>query len=428
MNGAYTIGHMNITLELFGALVALLIAICLLTGTDKKSKLTRLFMRIVLCTMAALICDAAAWAFDGNKTAIAFIIVRAAKFLTYSLSYLLIPLLTDYVVALIGRNIKIPQTIVRVMYVLCGAAILLVAVSQFNHMYYDFDENNMYRVQGLFWLSQALGVLFLFIDTVAILRYRKHISRDEILFLLSYAIFPLLAMIIQTFIWEQFEFLFIAVTLSIVACYGGVQAQQAKLLKQKELELTQGKIDIMLSQLQPHFMFNSLAAIQRLCTKDPKLAEETVIQFTRYLRGNLDSLSVGKPIPFEKELALLEDYLAIEKKRFGQRLRINCDISVRDFMIPALTLQSVVENAVRHGVTKREEGGTVTISVSETETDVVLTVSDDGVGFVTDSQDGRRHIGIENIRSRLTSMCGGTLTITSTPGVGTTAVITIPKV
>ena len=217
----------------------------------------------------------------------------------------------------------------------------------------------------------------------------------------------------------------LALTAVIVYIYS---ANHSKILKEKELELTQGRMAIMLSQIQPHFLYNSLASIQRLCIKDPKLAEETVAEFSRYLRGNMDSLSVKEPISFEKELFHVENYLSIEKKRFGERLNVVYEIFVRNFSIPALTLQPIVENAVRHGVTKREEGGTVTIRADETSKEIVITVTDDGVGFDPgERKDNRQHIGIENVRHRLAAMCGGTLTVQGEPGVGTTAVITLPK-
>ena len=197
-----------------------------------------------------------------------------------------------------------------------------------------------------------------------------------------------------------------------------------------ESELLQSQISIMLSQIRPHFLYNALVAIQELCLIDPQTASEAVAEFSIYLRGNLDSLSIKTPIPFEKELLHVKTYLSLEKKRFDDRLNIVYDIGASDFSIPVLTLQPIVENAVRHGVTKRDEGGSVTISTNETETDAVITVTDDGVGFDSSrvpKLDGRAHVGIENVRSRLVSMCGGTLLIQSEPGVGTVAVITIPK-
>ena len=216
---------------------------------------------------------------------------------------------------------------------------------------------------------------------------------------------------------------------SSVVLFNDQKIRQEK-IAELENDLLQSQISIMLSQIRPHFLYNSLAAIQELCLIDPETASVTVNEFSSYLRGNLDSLSMKMPVPFEKELRHVETYLSLEKKRFGKRLNVVYDIAARDFFLPALTLQPVVENAVRHGVVKREAGGTVTIRSELTETDAAITVADDGVGFNPDDMDGqgdRLRVGIENVRSRLAVMCRGTLSIQSVPGAGTTVVITIPR-
>jgi len=200
-------------------------------------------------------------------------------------------------------------------------------------------------------------------------------------------------------------------------------------ITQLENELLQSQIAIMISQIQPHFLFNSLVAIQELCLMDPEVASEAVGEFSNYLRGNIESLAIKKLVPFEKELRHVETYLSLEKMRFGNKLNIVYELSARDFFLPALTVQPIVENAVRHGIHKREEGGTVTVRSRETETSVVITVTDDGPGFDIGSAHGQggRSMGIENVRSRLAFMCRGELSIQSEPGFGTTAVIIIPR-
>jgi len=196
-------------------------------------------------------------------------------------------------------------------------------------------------------------------------------------------------------------------------------------LLQSENELLQNRVSVMLSQIRPHFLFNSLVTIQELCLIDAQAASETVGEFSRYLRHNIDSLSDRNPVIFEKELMHVEAYLSIEKKRFAERLNVIYDISVRDFFIPSLTLQPLVENAVRHGVLTRWEGGTITISTKESDGYIIITVTDDGVGF-DENAIGENCTGIRNVRSRLTSISGGTLEVKSKIGEGTTSTITIP--
>ncbi len=188
---------------------------------------------------------------------------------------------------------------------------------------------------------------------------------------------------------------------------------------------------IMMSQIQPHFLYNSLGSIQALCELEPKEAAEATSKFSRYLRGNMDSINQTAPIPFTKELEHTKLYLELEQLRFKSTMRVTYNIACTDFSVPVLTLQPIVENAVRHGVRGIKKGvGTVEISTRELPDSYEITVADNGPGFDTHAplpNDGRAHIGIENVRDRLLRVCKGELKIESVPGKGTTATITILK-
>ena len=207
-------------------------------------------------------------------------------------------------------------------------------------------------------------------------------------------------------------------------------AEIASERERAEKELYEAKVAVMTSQIQPHFMYNALTSIAMMCQLDPDTAQEATVTFAKYLRGNMDSLKQTKPVPFTIELEHLKKYLYIEKLRFGKKLNIEYDIQTTDFYIPMLSVQPLVENAVKHGVGMKKKGGTVTISTRETENAFEVIISDDGVGFDTNARkedDGRSHVGMENTRSRLRQMCGGEVTVQSTVGEGTTATITLPK-
>ena len=102
-------------------------------------------------------------------------------------------------------------------------------------------------------------------------------------------------------------------------------------------------------------------------------------------------------------------------------------MTCRDFSIPALTIQPIVENAVKHGILRREEGGTVRVKIYETDSSYFITVKDNGVGFDVTELETKNHIGLRNIKSRLEAMCGGILHIESIVGVGTKITVEIPK-
>ncbi len=206
---------------------------------------------------------------------------------------------------------------------------------------------------------------------------------------------------------------------------------QAAKSEKIESELLQSKISVMLSQIQPHFLYNTLVVIRQLCDINPKTAKQAVTEFASYLRGNLDSLTLNNNIPFEKEMEHVENYISLEKKRFGDKINVEYEIEVTDFEVPSLTIQTVVENAIRHGITKRHEGGTVTIRTREYDDSYTIEIHDNGIGMdVTrpmQQDDNRSHIGIDNVRSRIESMCNGSLLFNSTPNIGTTVYMTIPK-
>ena len=198
---------------------------------------------------------------------------------------------------------------------------------------------------------------------------------------------------------------------------------------QLEKELEESHIAAMLSQMQPHFLYNVLNSIYQLCETNPKTAQEAIVHFSDYLRDNMASLEQKEPIPFEEEYRHVQTYLALEQIRFPNTLRVTQDIQAVNFKVPPLTVQVLVENAVKHGVTKMRGGGTVTIATRELPDCWQITVADTGKGFDPEhyDEDGKPHFGLRNARDRLRLMAGGTLTITSAPRQGTTAEIRIPK-
>lgn len=223
----------------------------------------------------------------------------------------------------------------------------------------------------------------------------------------------------------------LALVFQIVCLLVDLRRQYKETIRYQQLqkELYESRVAIMVSQIQPHFLYNSLTSIAMMCTIDPETAQEATVTFADYLRGNMDSLKQKTPVPFSKELEHLKKYLYIEKLRFGKKLNIVYDIQTEDFVLPQLSIQPLVENAVKHGVGMKKGGGTVTISTLETETAYKVIIADDGVGFDTEQvkNDGRSHIGMDNVRRRLKEMCGADVEIKSIIGTGTMSTVTLPK-
>lgn len=198
---------------------------------------------------------------------------------------------------------------------------------------------------------------------------------------------------------------------------------------QQEQELETTRAALVLSQIQPHFLFNSMTAVMDLCDTDPREAKAALQELSDYLHYKISALSGNFLVHFSEDLDFLQNYLKLEKRRYGDRLRVEYDLGPTDFQVPLLTLQPLAENSIRHGLSKKPGGGTIRILTREAEEHYVIQVEDDGVGFDPSCppEAPGSHIGLSNVRTRLSLLCGGSLTVHSAPGAGTTVTITIRK-
>ncbi|MBQ8161215.1 MAG: histidine kinase [Clostridia bacterium] len=223
---------------------------------------------------------------------------------------------------------------------------------------------------------------------------------------------------------QPVSYLTISVTICSVAYYIWLHLQ---FVREHEQALhAEQRIQIMMTQIQPHFLFNTIATIRALCRRDADKAGEVAEKFGDYLRQNLDSLNIVGLIPFKKELEHTKIYAEIEMVRF-ENIRVEWDIQDDRFNLPPLTLQPLVENAIRHGVRIREEG-IVRVSSHARDGAHEIEVWDNGKGFDVSrirESDGS-HIGLRNVEERIRTMCGGKLKIESTIGEGTRVTMTIP--
>lgn len=221
----------------------------------------------------------------------------------------------------------------------------------------------------------------------------------------------------------------IVVILPICLIFFNANDELEKDLLRREKQQTELQVSAMISQMQPHFLYNSLAVIAALCEEDPTLAAKATNAFADYLRENISFANKNVSISFSEELSHIKIYVWLEKLRFPNKLNIEYDIKCETFPVPALSVQPMVENAIKHGICKTKEGGTVRISSFDTKEYYTVTISDNGAGFDVSqiSCDNREHLGIENTRYRIREMVGGSLDIVSTPGKGTTVTIVIPK-
>lgn len=431
-----TVGGINATLQVFGSILSMMIIVCLLIDGNAKTKTGRLYVRLLLLNMGGLLFDALAYMFRGKTYPFAYYGVRGSNFLAFccfcAFSTAFLSYLNHFVSSKKPGACRPYMTISGCV---CVSYLVLYVVNLFFPIFYSIDANNIYMRSSLYGLTMFPAFLNMLLTVIILVKHRNILTKSQITVFGMYVVLPMLALPVQIFVYGL-NFTSITTTLVVVIMLLFLQAEQTRLLLIEEKEAAEAKLaliesnnSLILSQIQPHFLYNALTSIYRLCDVKPEMAKAAVSNFSTYLRGNLDSIKQNEMISFADELKHIEAYLSLEKIRYDDYLEVEYDVKAMEFFIPPLTVQPLVENAVNHGISDIPDGGCVAISTEEKDSYYEIRVSDNGVGFDTSTvpTDGRSHIGISNVKSRLDIMCHGTLEIKSALGEGTVAIVQIPK-
>ncbi len=377
------------------------------------------------------------WARTWTKPSI---LRTAIDALGYAIRPLILYLVT--LIALRSSSNKYIKRLLAVPTIICAVA----GISTFFcKLVYWYDENNRVVRGPLFYTGYVmiiLSVLSLVIVSATIAVHRE--NKYEVSFL-AIIVVLILAGIYAEFMDRGVMVRCGSVTLSTLLYYFffqtelykdsileehmKVEKQNAKLARQ-EAELAEKRNQIMVSQIQPHFIFNVLGSIEQLCNVNPKKAGKALHSFARYLRTNLDSLGRTGLVQFKAELQHVRTYMALEELRFEEDLHYVEDIETDAFSLPALSVQPLIENAVKHGMMSKAEGIlTVRLSTRAVVDGSLIRIEDDGGGFDLREtpEDNRAHIGLSNVKERIRAMTGGDLMIESVKGIGTTITIWLPK-
>ncbi len=418
--------QINVALDIYSIVICIIMGTYLLwRGMSKRQN--RYFFGFCVFYVLFILGDLTDWICSGVDRPAYCVTLQVGQLLYY---FVLAPAMycfIQYICIYLSDKVVVSKIYSRIVAVLCilhGAGAVL---TPFTGLYYVITENNEYMRGDFIFLASILpGTMYLLILIMAV-RYRKALQVRVVIALTSYGILPLIGQLIQN-IFRGAGTLIPAITLAILFIFISIQMDIEVENEKQKRELAEAKSAIMLSQIQPHFLYNVLSIIRRLCDEDPQSARKCIEDFSIFLRANMDSLTQNLPQPFEKELEHTRSYLELEKQRFGDMLNVVYDVRTVDFCLPALVLQPIAENAVRHGIRKNEEGGTVRIRTMEKEENYLIIVEDDGPGFYHGpKRDNTPHIGIENVRMRLAAFCRGNLVIESKEGAGTKVTIEIPK-
>lgn len=344
----------------------------------------------------------------------------------YSLFYLAnnieVLLLFAYAISYVELNSDVKRASVIINLTVFGLFAILDVINLFTPIFF-YAQDGVYMRAKFMVASQGyqlVGFIFVFILTV----FNKHTKVSEKVAFSIYCILPFVAVVLQN-ILAGFAIAYLSIVIAVEILFLFVNAKKNIDLVNESKKTKEAEVRLMMSQIQPHFIYNTLSSISTLIKIDPDKAQVGLDSFTEYLRSNLSAISETNLIPFSDELKHIKTYLALEKIRFEDRLNVTYDIKTKNFKIPPLSIQPIVENAVKHGLMKKIEGGTITIKTTEDDQTYCVEISDDGVGFDVNKlqKSDNKHIGLRNVSYRLSTMCHGEMMIHSEIDKGTTVMV-----
>lgn len=385
----------------------------------------RSLFRLVITLCLLFYFDASSSFFEGKAEYVKGVI------LVNSLIFFVETLLRYCFWTYIREELSIDKKTIPVINNICRSVLFVTFVLVLLNLKFGFlfsvNETAKYIGGSLEYLTEILSLIIYVVIFVSVIRAKKRSVREKMI-LLTFQIFPIVANVIGT-VTDDYSPVFPTYLFAVMLIYINVFAMRGKRLLEQQAELNKQRAMLMVSQIQPHFLYNVLTTISNLCTTDPEEAEETTVLFSQYLRTNLDSLRKSEPVPFKVELGHIRTYVDLEKKRFKDKLNVEIDCQDTDFEVPALGLQPIAENSVKHGIRGKDTPGCLKISSRKVTGGHEVVIEDDGVGFDMNAplpDDGRSHVGMINVRSRLEQMCDATVEIVSSPGNGCKTTIFFP--
>ena len=336
----------------------------------------------------------------------------------------LIPvLLSVFLLKYCGVKLK-KSTMFCIVLVIWSAFLILLICAQFTDKIYYISSDLEFH-KGILFPLLLLPILVIMLINLIILIINRYVYTKRIFIaFLILIVSTAIGTIIHAFS-AALTILNISVCLNTLVMYMLIVKEQINKYLQQQADIANQKANIMVLQMRPHFIYNTMTDIYYLCEQNPKEAQQVTLDFITYLRKNFYAIVSENPVPFDDELEHARAYLSVESTRFDENLIVEYNIEHRNFLIPPLTLQPLVENAVRHGLDP--DGGQLKIIIQTHQTinGSVIIVSDNGPGF--DTANAFESAGaLSNIKQRLEMMCKGTLKIDSTEDKGTTVTIFVP--
>ena len=415
----------DVAVDCMGMLTCGILMIGLLAG-KRDDKQNHAMFRVIFSLTVLFFLDAISSYAEGHSQLITVILI--VNTLVFIFEDILVYTYWTYIrdeLGLKGRFLYIANMVARITIVV---NIFLDIINMKLGMFFTVSEDGEYVASPFDFLTDMAIIVIFIVSLIAII-HRSEARINKKLILMSFETFPLAAYIFGS-ITGEYTWTYPAYLLSVLLIYIRIFLEKEKKIAEQQVELTKQSTALMISQIQPHFLYNVLTTISNLCVTDPEEAEETTVLFSQYLRTNLDSLRNQEPVPFATELSHIRTYVELEKKRFGDILNVEYDIKEQNFMVPSLGIQPIVENSIKHGIRGKNAPGHIKISTYKSDNGYKVIIEDDGVGFdmnMPPKEDGRSHVGMINVKERLRQMCGATTEVESSPGNGCRTEITIPE-
>ena len=391
----------------------------IMPGVDRwNRRFFRSFFLVLILSVCSVLTDIALRAVSAPCAVIRFMQVLECLLLA-----LPVPMMTVLLLHCCGENMRETRLLQAVPGLWAVYAVLATSGLVIDAFYFVTPDRQVHR--GPWYPLMLLPVIaILLLDLAAVIRRRGLLSR-KVCLSFYIALLPITVTVLVQLFVDAFLLLDICLVLSALSMYGLILSDQIEQDLRQQREIAQQRASIMVLQMRPHFIYNTMTSIYCLCSQDPEKAQQVVMDFTTYLRKNFTAVASTEPIPFSSELEHTRAYLDVEQAQYSKSLIVDYDTPHTFFRVPPLTLQPIVENAVKHG--RDPNAGSLHISIQTRKTDngSEITVTDNGCGY-DPADDSEPHIALKNIRQRLSLMCGGSLTITPCEDRGTVVTVMIP--
>ncbi|MCR5322010.1 MAG: histidine kinase [Lachnospiraceae bacterium] len=454
------INTMLLSFEAWGIILCIIAGVCVYITRRYDPRGSGILIDLLMIVVLMCLSEMATFFFFGNDTDNERLFFKILRFCTFGIGFALISrteLFVCYVLTKYGAKLKkFPNILI---YGGCSLGFLLMVILHYFGIE-GFEEPRIYDNGNFAIMYHSIVLFCLTVILIRIIYNRKGLRKSILIGLTEIILVPYLSAILRLFNFGGY-FVNIATIISFVTLvalveidYGSMLVEKEKKMHSEEQALLQKEIEVgheherLLSdqlklekeqislynhQIQPHFIFNTLTAIRSKC-EDGSEARKGIDSFAAYLRGCVDMLTKTECVPIEREMTIVDSYIDIMQIRFGNKIKVIREIEEIGFLVPPFAIQSIVENAIDHGIrNKPDRSGNVWIRIFRKGRQDIVEIKDDGVGFDTAflsdnnvKEAEQDHIGIINTKRRVEAMCGGSVEIDSVIGEGTTVRLYFP--